>query len=126
MTDRPHVLIVDDDTDILEALGELLRTHGVGVQTVPSAFAALSTLANDPIPGLVLLDLRMPGMSGWQLFDWMQREPTTAGIPVVIISGERQDRSAAQARGVKDVLQKPIDLGAMLSLVDRYCGADAP
>lgn len=121
----PHVLIVDDDTDILEALRELLQTHGVPVQTVPSAFAALSTLARDPVPGLVLLDLRMPGMSGWQLFEWMQREPTTAGIPVVIISGERQDRGAAQARGVKDVLQKPIDLGAMLALVDQYCGTAA-
>jgi two-component system response regulator MprA len=63
----------------------------------------------------------MPGMSGWDVYSWMQRDPTTAGVPVVIISGEGQTPSEARARGVKEVLRKPIDLDAMLRLVERYC-----
>ena len=119
--DAPHVLIVDDDTDILDALAELLAAHAVRVETAPSGFAALETLQRNPLPSLVLLDIRMPGMSGWDVYTWMQRDPTTAGVPVVIISGEGQTPSEARARGVKEVLRKPIDLDAMLRLVERYC-----
>ncbi len=124
-SDAPHVLIVDDDTDILDALAELLSIHGVRVETAPSAFAALETLQRDPAPSLVLLDIRMPGMSGWDLYSWMQRDPITAGIPVVIISGESDTPVEARARGVTNVLRKPIDLEAMLGFVDRYCRASS-
>ncbi len=123
--EKPRILIVDDDTDILDALAELLAGHGVTVDTKPSAFAALETLQNDDPPCLVLLDIRMPGMSGWDLYSWMQRDPTTAAIPVVIISGEGQAPAEARARGVKDVLRKPIDLDAMMRLVHEYCGTEA-
>ena len=113
-----HVLLVDD-ADILDALGTLLELHGIAVDRAPSAFSALGKLQAGPQPCLVLLDIRMPGMSGWDLWRWMQRDPTTAGIPVVLISGEDVDRNAAIAQGVLDVLRKPVDASQVLALVSR-------
>src|SRR3954452_15668459 len=97
---RHHLLLVDDDLDVLDALGTLLEVHGVVVDRAPSGFSALTKLQADRLPCLVLLDIRMPGMSGWDLWAWMRREPTTAAIPVVLISGEGQDRATAQAQGI--------------------------
>ncbi len=116
-----HILIVDDDHDVLDALGTLLELSGVAVDRAPSAFSALGKLETGPPPSLMLLDIRMPGMSGWDLWRWMQRDPTTAGIPVVMISGEGVNRADAIARGVIDVLVKPIDVERVMDLVRRYC-----
>jgi CheY-like chemotaxis protein len=117
-----HVLLVDDDADILDALGTLLELHGIAVDRAPSAFSALGKLQAGPQPCLVLLDIRMPGMSGWDLWRWMQRDPTTAGIPVVLISGEDVDRNAAIKQGLLDVLRKPVDANQVLKLVARVRG----
>ena len=116
-----RVLLVDDDLDILDALGTLIEMKGLHVERAPSAFAALEKLQKGLVPCLMLLDIRMPGMSGWDLWSWMQRDPTTAGIPVVLISGEGQNRAEAQARGVLDVLLKPIDVGRVLETVASCC-----
>jgi DNA-binding NtrC family response regulator len=116
-----RVLLVDDDVDILDAFGTLLTLNGVEVDLAHSAFAALGKLQRGPTPCLVLLDIRMPGMSGWDLWSWMQREPTTAGVPVVMISGDGYPRAEAQSRGVLDVLLKPIDVDEVLALIDRHC-----
>jgi CheY-like chemotaxis protein len=115
------VLIVDDDLDILDALGLVLEGHGVRVERAPSAFAALGKLQAGLDPCLMLLDIRMPGMSGWDLWRWMQKDPTTAGISVVLISGEGVDRQSARDQGVLDVLQKPVEVDQVLTLVDRCC-----
>ncbi len=119
--DRHHILLVDDDPDILDALGTLLEIQGIQVERAPSAFSALRKLEAGLEPCLVLLDIRMPGMSGWDLYAWMRREPFTAGIPVAMISGENQDRGEAQAKGVLDVLRKPVDVERILELVHRVC-----
>lgn len=120
--DTHHILLVDDDTEILEAFGTLLEIHGVDVMRAPSAFAALRTLQVGELPCLVLLDIRMPGMTGWELWNWMQRDPTTAGIPVVMITGETQDRETARA-GRRGVLRKPVDVDRVLQLVADACHA---
>jgi CheY-like chemotaxis protein len=121
---EPHqhrVLLVDDDVDILDAFGTVLTLHAIQVDLAHSAFAALGKLQRGPTPCLVLLDIRMPGMSGWDLWNWMQREPTTAGVPVVMISGDGYPRDQAQARGVLDVLLKPVDVNQVLRLIDEHC-----
>jgi DNA-binding NtrC family response regulator len=116
-----HVLLVDDDLDILDALGALLELHHVVVERAASAFAALGKLQSGTHPCLVLLDIRMPGMSGWDLWRWMQRDATTAGIPVVLISGEKVNRPDALAQGILDVLVKPVEIDQVLGLVSRCC-----
>lgn len=122
--DRPYILIVDDDLDVLEALGTMVEVYGaVGVERASSAFAALARLQEGTLPCLMLLDIRMPGMSGWDLWAWMQREPATAGVPVVMITGEPHDREAALARGVRDVLGKPVDAKRVLALIAECAGA---
>lgn len=101
--------------------------EGIAVDRAPSGFAALKKLQDGPVPCLVLLDIRMPGMSGWDLWAWMQREPTTAGIPVVMISGEGPHlRAEARARGVRDLLVKPVSAAGVLAVLTRYCGDPNP
>jgi two-component system phosphate regulon response regulator PhoB len=120
--DRPYILIVDDDLDVLEALGTLVEIEGsVGVERASSAFAAHARQQKGTLPSLMLLDIRMPGMIGRDHWSWMQREPATAGVPVVMITGEPHDRAAAVARGVRDVLRKPVDAKQVLALIGDCC-----
>jgi len=81
------VLIVDDDRDCRETLAVILEHHGYSVATATNAREALALLRNTPHPGVVLLDLMMPVMNGWELVAVMAEDCALTGIPVVIISG---------------------------------------
>jgi CheY-like chemotaxis protein len=115
---NPSVLIVDDDADIREAMETLLSSVGYQVLTAEHGGEALSLLRSLPSPpGLILLDLMMPVMNGWQFLDEQRRDPTLAAIPIAILTGGRQAPT-----GVPRVLQKPVNLNTLLSLVASHCG----
>ncbi len=82
-----HVLVVDDDRDARTVMGKILRDEGAEVQEVADGSQALATIAESP-PDLVLLDLMMPGMSGFEVVARMRATPAAAAIPVVIVSAK--------------------------------------
>lgn len=123
MTDRNRILIVDDDENMLSALGELLELEGYPVEKARNGREALDRLvASRDAPGLILLDLKMPVMDGWQFLAERAKEPSARDVPVVLLSGLPYIPNAA---GVADFLSKPIDPGRVLSCVRRLCGAPA-
>src|SRR5947208_1208498 len=84
----PNLLVVEDDTDIREALTEGLTEAGFSVHAVEDGAAALHLMASWK-PDLIVLDLMMPRMTGWQLMTEMKEHPALRDIPVVVITAAR-------------------------------------
>lgn len=115
------VLLVEDDPDVRESLAMLLKLHGVRVVTAADGAEALDWMRRVGPPGLVLLDLMMPVMNGWQLRAAMLGDPSLARVPVVILSGADDVEGAAAALGAAAYLRKPLDFSQVRRLVDAHC-----
>src|SRR4051812_45843617 len=81
-----RVLIVDDNPDIRYVLAEILRDHGFTVDTAPNGQAALLVLYHRPRPHLILLDLTMPVMDGWEFRRQQEQDPELSSIPVAVVT----------------------------------------
>jgi CheY-like chemotaxis protein len=123
MTVQNHsVLIVEDDEDVRGAYAAFLEGAGYRVVEAADGQEALRELRSlREAVCLILLDLFMPIMNGWAFRAEQLRDPALATIPVVVISADsRTDQKAAQLGAVAH-LQKPIDMTALVSLVDTHC-----
>jgi CheY-like chemotaxis protein len=120
MQDSTSIVVVDDDHDVREALGEALTEEGFDTRLFESAHAALDFLrarAHGQIPtSLILLDLMMPGMNGWQFREEQLKDERLREIPVVVITASRLGSEAIRAR---EVLFKPVALGDLVDAVHR-------
>jgi CheY-like chemotaxis protein len=116
-----QVLIVEDDLDIRDALGQILEDEGYAVTTAANGLEALERLRAGPPPMLILLDLMMPIMNGWQFRAEQQQDPTLATIPVVVISADTNIGDKANQLGVSDFFRKPIEISGLLQTLARYC-----
>ena len=103
---------MDDDDSIREVLAEVLRDEGYVVASAGNGEQALRQLREQGHPDLMLLDLMMPVMSGWELLEILQGNADLSHIPVIIVS-------AMSAPGVCEHLAKPIDLDRLLATVSR-------
>jgi CheY-like chemotaxis protein len=112
MARTPSVLVVDDDEAIRQVISEVLRDEGYHVVCAENGVQALREIHKDRQPDLVLLDLMMPVMSGWEVLEQMQTDASMSTIPVVIVS-------AMTAPGVCDHLSKPVDLERLLAVVGK-------
>jgi CheY-like chemotaxis protein len=110
------ILVVEDNDDIREAIGELLENEGYTVALAQNGEHALGLLAQLPRPALLLVDLIMPHMDGWQLLNVLSRDDRLATIPVVVMSA-----AAQPATGQLRTLKKPIDLEILLQIVREHC-----
>jgi CheY-like chemotaxis protein len=120
MTTNAKVLIVDDDVATLDGLGGLLEVEGYRVERAADGAEALEKLKAAEPPRLILLDLKMPVMDGWQFLSERAKDPALARIPVVLLSGLP---FIPNATGVADFLAKPINPARLLDAVARICGA---
>ncbi|HXH04187.1 MAG TPA: response regulator transcription factor [Candidatus Competibacteraceae bacterium] len=123
MAMEPTVFIVDDEAPVRESLELLLHSAGLRVQSYPSALAFLAAYRPER-PGCLLLDVRMPGMSGLELQEELQRRGHS--IPVVFLSGHGDVPMAVHAmkRGAQDFLQKPCDDSLLLERVRQALARD--
>ncbi|MEN3338667.1 MAG: hypothetical protein V7647_2343 [Acidobacteriota bacterium] len=115
------VLIVEDDADTREMLGHFLQAVGYRVETAPNGKVALERLATGIRPGVILLDLMMPVMDGWQFRREQVLDSTLASIPVIVVSAAGRERSTQI--DANEYLSKPVNLDELLARVTRYCGA---
>jgi signal transduction histidine kinase len=117
-----HILVVDDESSLLEELNEFLTLHGMVVSSVGDGVQALATLAADPAITVVLTDIRMPGLDGLGLANRvLQARGEVDAIEVVLMTGHGNIEDAAQAvrAGVFDFLRKPMELDEMLPVLER-------
>lgn len=108
--------MVDDDPDILEALSEILESEGFGIRQARNGLEALELLEPLP-PNLILLDLMMPVMDGWEFAERMRRRPDWSEIPIIVLSADRNIGGKARELGALGYLAKPFELHELLSLV---------
>lgn len=120
MNPKP-ILVVDDEPAILEMIAELLSYEGYQVVTTSEGSVALARAKVDQ-PALILLDLMMPGMSGWQVIGALKASPQTRSIPVVLLSARRDLPATASELGIVTFLAKPFDIDELLNIVHRHAG----
>jgi CheY-like chemotaxis protein len=113
------VLLVDDDEDVRESIADLLRGRGYFVATAADGHAALRAIAAQDLPCIVLLDLVMPGMDGWQFVGVVQADPRMSAIPIVIASAHAATHAPT---GTAGVLHKPFELDELFAVVEEHCG----
>jgi CheY-like chemotaxis protein len=119
--DTPHVLVVDDDTDVREMLEMFLGHSGFTITSASNGIEALEKM-REQAPCLVLLDLMMPVMSGWQFRERQLQDPRLASVPVVCITAAYDPQTVQKRLGLP-CLQKPVDLEELVGIVHRACRA---
>ncbi len=124
MADRPRpVLIVEDDPDLLALEEAVLAEAGYRVQAAADGLEALELVERE-MPGLILLDLRMPRMNGWEFVRELRARHGNA-CPIAVITAAENARLRAQEVQAEAWLEKPFDLEDVLTLVARHLGPPA-
>ncbi len=98
----------------------LLKSAGYVVVTATDGKMALDRLRDGITPSLILLDLMMPGMNGWQFLDELHREPSLNAIPVIIVSGGFYRDKEIASLGVAGYLRKPFDVSTLFAMVEQH------
>jgi CheY-like chemotaxis protein len=112
-------LVVEDDETIRESLSDLLRDEGAELVTAANGREALDSLRASTPPDLILLDLMMPVMDGWQFRKEQKKlAPELANIPLVVITATGKRPVLVDAA---ELVMKPLDLNRLFEAVERYC-----
>jgi DNA-binding response OmpR family regulator len=113
------VLIVEDDADLRDMMAQFLLLEGFRPETVANGQEALDYLRSGPTPAVILLDMMMPVMDGWEFRREQQRDPRVANVPVIVLTA--LDRTRVGDIGEAAFMKKPLDFDRLLDLVRRYC-----
>jgi len=126
IADRPYVLVVDDDpaiTSVVMLTLELEDYAGLSIsdsrQVVPFLYQ-IEADATKHMPAVILLDLMMPGFSGYEVADLLVQHPGFASIPIIIMTADYRVRSASAVPGAIDLLSKPFSVSALLTKLECY------
>jgi DNA-binding response OmpR family regulator len=114
---------VEDDPDLLALMQMILGDAGYRVRTAPEGGAALAQVA-DEMPALILLDMRMPGMNGWE-FARAFRARHRRAAPIVVVTAAEDARARAEEIAADGWLAKPFDLEAVVAAAERHAGVPA-
>ncbi len=116
------VLVVDDDTDMREAVRDTLSEEGYETHVAADGLAALEYLRAHPVPPLILLDWNMAPMNGARFMEELGSDSALASIPVVLLTADTRAAADAARKGFVGCLTKPVDLGVLFALVGQHCG----
>ena len=115
MNQKPTILIGEDEPDIRSVMQESLEAVGLSILTAANGQEALGKLGNNPGVSLILLDLMMPVMNGWQFLSAIDKNPVLKKIPIIVVTVFSDQAKDLNVRGV---LKKPFDLDDLLKQVN--------
>jgi CheY-like chemotaxis protein len=118
---RGSVLVVEDDPELLHSLSEVLESEGYSVACARHGLEALGRLRGGSRPSVILLDLMMPIMNGWQFRYEQRQDSDLSKIPVVVVSAKSDSQQHAAWLEADGYISKPIDLNVLLGTLRRYC-----
>lgn len=124
MGSEPHrrVLCIEDDTEMIDLIRLILQRRGFEVQGAGGGKEALEILARDPLPDLILLDLMMPDIDGWEVYRRIKADKRLAHIPVIVVTARAQniDRVLGmEIAKVDDYVTKPFSPQELLASVEK-------
>lgn len=123
MTDSlRRILVVEDAEDISSMMVELLADEGFDVESAPTGRQALAHLRSAPtVPGLILLDLMMPDMDGYEFRAEQKKDPKLAAIPVLLMTAAVDPQAKVAELGVQGLLKKPFkDIDSIVHAISRF------
>jgi len=116
------ILIVEDDADVRGALTAVLEGEGYPVVEAAHGQEALQHLSADPAGFcMILLDLWMPVMNGWEFRAQQLKDPTLAEVPVIVVTADHAAAKSATKLAAVEYMTKPIEVDYLLQQVGRYC-----
>src|SRR3982751_1606580 len=118
----PLILLVEDDFVLRSSLSELLTAEGFRVECAADGREALRPLARVPAPNLILLDIMLPYLDGFELRALQKRSPLVANIPVLLISAHDVDPQSVEELGLPPPFRKPLDVEKLLSTIRDLTG----
>jgi len=124
LVEQACVMVVDDDREVRDMLRLALEQVGYLVEDARDGEEALHRLRDGLRPSLILLDLMMPVMTGFEFRDAQVQDPELETMPVVVLSAAGRVEEAARAMGDLEYVSKPVSIQRLLKLVGRYCGRD--
>jgi CheY-like chemotaxis protein len=117
-------LIVEDDAQLRKVLEIVLREERFNVELCPDGQAAIDKLQSEKktgnLPAMIILDLSMPVVNGWQVAAWLNADPVLGDIPVIVTSATREAGEAAQALHADAYLVKPFTTDEILGVVGLF------
>jgi CheY-like chemotaxis protein len=117
-----RLLVVDDDYGVLDAIKEVLEDEGYEVSLAADGLEALKELRLGQRPCMILLDLMMPVMNGWDFRQEQLRDEILASIPTIIITADgRADQKSADLK-TDGFLKKPVNPDQLMAVVEKHCG----
>jgi CheY-like chemotaxis protein len=116
------VLLVEDEPDTRDSLKALIESEGYVVATAIDGREAIEFMSDAPPPGLVVLDLLLPAMTGWEFLVEMRKVERLSQIPVIVISGV-DDELMPHAPAISERIRKPIDFDRFFMLLEKYLPA---
>jgi DNA-binding response OmpR family regulator len=121
------IVVIEDDRTFLDLLRVHLQGAGHEVLTAEDAALGLRTIITEA-PDLILLDLTVPYLDGFEMIKVLRNDPATTKIPVVVLTGRRDDETFAQARelGASHFLTKPVTRETLIRAIDAQLGAATP
>ncbi len=113
-----RILLVEDEAELRDTISNLLREQGYGITVCTSAEEALRT-TDSSIPDLILIDIKLPGIDGFELFQELRKNPAYGSVPVVFLTAfnSLQAAMAAKQQGAAEYITKPFDLEYLLTVV---------
>ena len=120
MSESLKILIVDDDMDVRGTIADVLADEGVDVAVAENGLVALEVLEGGLRPDVILLDMMMPEMDGWEFRAEQRKRPDLASIPVVVFTAHGISSDAADQLGAQGVLKKPFRFADLLQTVNRF------
>jgi CheY-like chemotaxis protein len=117
-----HIVVIEDDTDLRETLKDLLEMEGFSVVTASKGREGLRQIEQNGQPCLILLDLMMPVMNGWEFLETLRREKAAllAQTPVAVVSAAADIADVERDYGCS-VLKKPVNLERLFALAHAHC-----
>lgn len=116
---RASILVVEDDPDLRLVHSEILSHEGYPVMTAADGVEALELVERSGPPAVILLDLRMPRMNGWDFAERLRRRPRWRDIPLVVVAAHYRIADEAAAIGARAWLHKPVSIDDMLRVIER-------
>lgn len=115
-----RILVIEDEADIRETIKDILELEGFSVETAENGQVGLEKLHSSDRPCLILLDLMMPVMNGWQFLDEVRQQDILATIPIVVVSAAADVTDVKRQYGC-DIMKKPASIDALMEIARSYC-----